>query len=258
MIASLQNGLVNQNWPDICLSNRMKEINSERNLFGGVMKSLPFILIIAMGLTSCQPKKSSSKSVTPTNVTGSNSGFQYNSASCAQNTPVQGLILETQQATSSISFENQVKLFLSASMAPQDVGNISGVPNNQGLGVTFQGAIILDQNGKVNPSRSNLNITIFDSIWYQDFQQTNSNNKAISINFNANSQAQISGGFDPAGKGFVLVQDSYGEVRFEGFISNQDFTGIVSFKNLKNVTGAAPASGTLGQFKVSNCGFFQK
>ena len=82
---------------------------------------------------------------------------------------------------------------------------------------------------------------------------------AIQIEFLPGPAVQTSGQFNlQTGDGFISFKDSYGEVRFEGRLDAQNFTGLVKFQNAKNVNvGAAPVSGTLGQFKVARCGIIQ-
>ncbi len=167
--------------------------------------------------------------------------------------PVQGSLY-----TSSGTFEDRVKALLSATVAAQDIGQISGLENDS-TGVRFQGVVKLDATGNVVAANSKMLIKIYDSfILNSQLDPSGAKYDAIQIEFVPSAKVQTSGQFNmQTGEGFVSFSDSFGEVRFEGRLDAQTFSGLVKFQNTKNVNGGSGATGTVGQFKVARCGIIQ-
>lgn len=207
------------------------------------------VLIALTLLANCSPKKSSVKAnvgVPATiNIAGVATGTQ-----CVNTSANTGMIGDN--SANSINFENQVKALLSATTNPSEVGTISASAN--GTGVGFTGIIKLDASGNVVGAQSNVTITVYDSIWYMN--QTPAN--LIELKFLPTNGSTLSGQFSVAtGDGFLSLTDKYGEVRFEGKIDAQNFSGTVRFQNTASVIGGTPASGTLGQFQIQRCAIFK-
>lgn len=217
------------------------------------MKKLVVLISLSL-LAACSPKKSSVKSnVNAAAASGSVFAGTQCPAGSTNTANNVGSIYDT--TMNSYNFENQVKLLLSATISPYDVGMISS-QGNASTGVRFSGTIKLDASGNVlGGNQSSAKITVYDSFWLAN--QTDSNK--IVLDFNPSRGGTISGQFNlQSGDGTLTLQDQYGQVTFTGRLDAQSFSGTVSFQN--NVTvlqNTQPASGNLGQFYVQRCALFQ-
>lgn len=230
---------------------------------GDNMKKLKFLILFILGTTllmACNQKKSGVKASTAsiagvaigTNCLGTNTNA--NSTFIGTAATGVGSIYDSQNA---FNFEAQVKSFLSATLSPYEVGTISAQPNDT-TGVRFGGLIKLDGSGAVIGTQSRLTITVYDSVWFMSQTAANLIEVAFNPSGTTTKGAAITGQFDLAsGDGFLSLRDQYGEVRFEGRIDAQNFSGVVRFQNLTAVNGGSPASGTLGQFFIQRCVIFQ-
>lgn len=212
------------------------------------MKKLLVLLALTL-LAACSPKKSSVKAnigaPATINIAGVATGTSC--ASTAQNT---GIIFDN--SGNSYNFETQVKALLSATTNPAEVGSVSAQAS--GTGVGFTGLIKMDTSGNIVGASSNVTITVYDSIWFAN--QTAAN--LIELKFNPAAGPTLSGQFNvTSGDGFLSLADKYGEIRFEGKIDAQNFSGTVRFTNLTTVIGGTPASGVLGQFQIQRCAIFK-
>ena len=168
-----------------------------------------------------------------------------------------------QQATITLdtvsgTFEDRVKGLLSAVTAANEIGQISGLPSDQ-TGVRFQGIIKIDAAGSVLAAQSKMLIKVYDSFVVNSQLDPNGQKyEPIAIEITPTSGTQIQGKFNmQTGEGYASFRDSFGEIRFEGKLDAQTFSGVVHFQNTKNVNGGSAASGTLGQFYVARCGIIQ-
>lgn len=212
------------------------------------MKKLTILIAISL-LAACSPKKSSVKANVAT-VAGAPL-TQCTSTMGVSSTNV-GTIYDNQNP---MGFENQVKSFLSATTNPNEVGSISSQGNAQ-TGVRFNGQVKLDAAGNVVSSQAKVNITVYDSIWLMDQM----NVQPIKMDFvNGINSVSITGQFNTStGDGTLVIKDQYGEIRFQGRMDAQNFSGTVSFQNSTSVfQGGALAAGTLGQFFIQRCAMFQ-
>lgn len=218
------------------------------------MKKLTVILALTI-LAACSPKKSSVKSNTGSSATIAGVTLGQCDGSTGTVNSTQGGIFDT--SATSYNFENQVKALLSATMSPYDVGSVSAYPNAQ-TGVRFKGVVKLDANGAVVGAQSKILISVYDSI-YVNNKYTNPNEVEIQIEFDPAKLATITGQFDTqTGTGYLSLKDKYGEVRFDGTVNAQNFSGTVRFQNSVTVlSGSSPASGSLGQFQIQRCGLLQ-
>ena len=213
------------------------------------MKKLLVLLALTL-LAACSPKKSSVKANIGAPATVTISGVTTGAA-CVNTSQNTGYIYDN--SASSYNFETQVKALLSATTNPAEVGSISALASD-GTGVGVTGLIKLDASGNVVGAQSNLLITILDSIW----QTTRSEDLKIKLNFTPANGSTLSGQFNlTSSDGFLSVADKYGEIRFEGKIDAQNFSGTVRFTNLTTVIGGTPASGVLGQFQIQRCAIFK-
>lgn len=228
------------------------------------MKKLTILIALTL-LVACNPKQNGVRSNvggrSGFNNTGFNNGGITTNTQCMNNSvggvtsqSNTGLIIDQ---SNSLNFESQVKALLSATMFPNSIGSISASgPSVDGTGVGFTGSIRVDQNGNVISSQSSLVITVYDSIWVAN--QTSSNLIPISFGPNTGTNATVSGQINvSSGTGMLYLKDQYGEIRFDGHVDAQNFSGTVSFQNSTSVLGGNNASGTLGQFMIQRCALFQ-
>lgn len=219
------------------------------------IQQISLLILVLAAFTACQPKRDSVRSaVSPTNPVGVLGGLTNIPTTCGQGQSSMGAIFDSAQPS---TFQARVVSLLSATMYPQDIGTV-GASIGDTTGVRFTGSLLLDASGNVNPTSSNLKITVYDSIWYNQYIM-NPSTEGIPLEFNPSQGAVISGQFNVStGLGFFQVKDNFGEIRFDGTITSQNFTGTVTFKNDVNVTGQAAATGPLGQFTISSCGIIRR
>ncbi len=157
-------------------------------------------------------------------------------------------------SSAGVSFESQVKAFVSATLDPAALGTVSG-DMSAPTGIDFTGALAFDNAGNLIAGSSNINIKIFDS--YVGQVVDGETIQAYLIQFGA----ATSGTLDRQMRQFqVKYSDSYGDIVFQGQyeISAQGLAqGIVTFQNRVAVNGYTPASGTLGNFKILTCAFIK-
>lgn len=211
------------------------------------------MVVVTLGLfilVGCKPaSKDGARAYTSTQrtdvVNGTGSVFP---TSCSSGQSAIGTIFDSSYSNT-ISFEERVKNFLSATTAPSDVGTISSAASDYSTGVRFQGMIKLDSSGRVVLGSSKISIKVYDS--YVASQGLNP--IAVTINTASAGQFNLS-----TGVGYVTFKDAYGEIRFDGKIDAQYFSGTVSYTNSTTVVeNASPSAGSLGQFAIATCGAVQ-
>jgi hypothetical protein len=212
------------------------------------MKKLTLVILALFVMAGCNPKKNAVKANVAT-ISGVTVGTQCTNTN--QNSNVGTIYGQAM----SLNFEQQVKALLSATTNPSDIGSIS--PNqSDSTGVRFSGRVKLDAAGNVVATQSKVTITIYDSYILMD-----NTIQPVILDLDpsaAGKNIQISGQFNTSsGDGFISIRDQYGEIRFQGRIDAERFSGTVTFANTQNVTGGQPASGTLGQFWIQRCSFLQ-
>ncbi len=220
------------------------------------MKKLLLMALATVLLVACNQKKDPKVSAVPATTVGVNARNPVDvatlTAACSQNQFPIGTIYDTgsQQVSlyNSGSYEDRVKSFLSATVNPQDVGQISSA-QWENTGVRFQGTIKLDTAGNVVLAQSKIIIKVYDSLLFQS-----STAKPIPVSIDTAS----AGNFNiSTGTGFVVFKDQYGEVRLDGRFDAQNFSGTVSYKNYVSFDNGTPAQGQLGQFLIARCAIFQ-
>ena len=228
------------------------------------MKKLILLLPLFSLMIACNPKKDGVRGqVTRDPKTNGIVGNFVTATSCPQANMSIGTIFDNSQQQVTLdsvsgTFESRVKAFLSASTAASEIGQISGLPTDQ-TGVRFQGTIKIGANGTVDGTQSKMLIKIYDSFVLNSELDANGQKfEAITLEFLPKAPTQITGQFNlQTGEGYTSFRDSFGEVRFEGRIDAQNFSGVVKFQNTKNVNGGNALSGTLGQFYVARCAIIQ-
>lgn len=163
-----------------------------------------------------------------------------------------GQIFNDPSSTSDGSFEQSVKGLLSALINPQEFGTISGDVNNSQTGVSFEGKIRYGSDGTLLLEQTNLKISVRDSFVGQKDVSGQIINPYV-INFGNATSGTVN---IPDQSFSVLFKDSYGEVLLQGKVVNQLATGSLSYRNFVHYDGGTPASGELGRFQISACGWW--
>lgn len=226
------------------------------------MKKLILVTLASLFFVACPAKKDTAGRTATVAGRGGTSGVVGGTGNpiftntCVQNVSPIGTVYDQGQQQpnlySSGSFEDRVKAFLSATVNPTEVGQISSAPTDS-TGVRFQGTIKLDQNGMVVSAQSKILIKVYDSYMLQ-----NSSYQAIPVQIDGANGGSSEGQFNmQTGMGYIVFKDQYGEIRFDGKIDAQYFSGTMSFRNNASVAGGTPAQGQLGQFYVARCGIIQ-
>lgn len=214
------------------------------------MNKISFItMVVFLGLLSaCSNQNSRSRGAivrAASSANGSALGQVVNTTCTSTSTSGYGTVYD--QTSTAYNFENRVKAFLSATVNPSEVGYVSALPSDT-TGVRFDGSIKMSSSGVVDLAQTQMTIKVSDS-----YASTGQYDPVV-ISF---SKA-TSGEFDlKTGKGSLVFKDQYGDVRFEGTLNSDYFSGTVNFSNYTHITGATAASGVLGQFYVARCGIFK-
>lgn len=222
------------------------------------MKNVLLLTIIALMFNGCNPNKESAKRTSGalrTNVAGTTTGT-FTQSYCGNNLSSIGTIYDQGTQASLYTtgnFEARVKGLLSATIDPNEIGQISSSPSDQ-TGVRFQGQIKIETNGTVNLAQTKILIKVYDSFVLQSATDGTNQYQPIPIEFTSASSGQFN---MQTGSGYVIFKDQYGEIRFDGNLSGEYLSGQVSFVNSVNVTGGSAASGVLGQFYVARCGIIK-
>ncbi|MES2801290.1 MAG: hypothetical protein V4654_02260 [Bdellovibrionota bacterium] len=224
------------------------------------MKNVLLLTIVALTVIGCNPKKESDKRTSGNGgrsaaIAGTTTGA-FTQSYCGNNLSSIGTIYDQGTQASLFStgnFEARVKGLLSATIDPNEIGQISSSPNDQ-TGVRFQGTIKVESNGTVNLAQSKILIKVYDSLVLQSASDGSNQYQPIPIEFSAAAEGQFN---LQTGSGYVIFRDQYGEIRFDGNLSGDYLSGQVSYVNLVNVTGGSAASGVLGQFYVARCGIIK-
>lgn len=217
--------------------------------------TLTIAALTLLTIAACSPKKQGVRSTLNRSAisVGIVNNSNINSNFCQQGVSPIGTIYDQGNTQTSLytsgSFEERVKGLLSVTVNPEEVGQISSAATDT-TGVRFQGAIKVDANGNVNLQQSSMLIKVYDSYVLQYPEQF----QAIEVAFATATAGQFN---MQNGQGYILFRDQYGEVRFDGTMDAQYFSGTVSYKNYSHISGSAPAQGQLGQFYVARCGIFK-
>ena len=139
-------------------------------------------------------------------------------------------------------FLNSLKGLVSAVFDPAELGNVNNYSD-----VKMRGYIDMDRSFKVNRSNSSLVIEIVD-----DYAKAGTADK-ITLSFNNLFDSRTD--TNPIS---LTFKDDYGYIILNGNLSEYDFTGEVTYKNLKSFDSSSQfANGSLGQFQIPVCSFFR-
>ena len=148
-------------------------------------------------------------------------------------------------------FRDRVAAFVSATMDPNGLGEISGDPNAS-TGIDLVMSVKVNAQGQVQ-SGSTLDLGIYDSYVGQNDQ----NGKLIEP-YSLHISQRVQGVANPqTGEFSVQFSDEYGAILFTGKMDQKTIQGTVQFQNSQSYIGGTPASGTLGQFVLPRCAVFQ-
>lgn len=202
------------------------------------------VLVVALSLAACAKKESNNKIRTNGARTDQNASF----ANCSNGSSSAGQVYD--DGTQGGSFRDRVLALVSATIAPDNFGEISGTPNAN-TGVDFRLRMKADGSGRPTGD-SRVQLVIYDSyVGTKDSAGQEIRPYPITISGNASGTInQSSRQFD------VTFEDGYGRIRVTGNWDGSQARGTVSFVNSKHVSGGAPASGTLGAFILPACGLF--
>lgn len=207
--------------------------------------SMGLLLFVALGLSACAKKEGSA-----TRVAGRSNGaapIPNTPNTCTQGQSNVGKIYGTDYR-----FENDVKGFVSATLSPDQLGQI-GYDINSPTGIDFYANFQFDSNGQVVPQNTNVKIRIFDSYSVsQNGQPAMVQPYEISALQAHSGSIQRNNGM--AGSFNVVFKDEYGEFAFNGSVNQNGIaSGTVTYRNYVAVSGYSPASGNLGQFTMYAC-----
>lgn len=178
-------------------------------------------------------------------------GQNLTQSSCAAGT-IYNETLDGISPYSSRSFQDRVGDFVSATLAPSDLGSVSGDKNSKTNYISLTGKAKFDTNGQIIPAQSSLKILIYDSL----VGSLNSDGEAISA-YPVTIEQAVSGQYDSVQQTFtVIYQDSYGNVTLTGKVNGSSISGRIDFANTAAVDSLGPRSGALGAFSISTCAFF--
>lgn len=202
-----------------------------------------------MLLVGCNPKKNTVRSAVAT----TSNGVTLSASACASDTQTGiGSIYDT--SYNSWDFNNRVKALLSADINPNEIGYISSSPTDASTGVRFTGKLKVDGSGNIVSAQSNFQIKVYDSN-----VNPSTGVLPITLTFDPSTASgqqrgvSLSGNFDSSGMGSVVVRDNLGEMKLQGVMDAQNFSGTVTFANSQNISGGAGLSGSLGQFFIQRC-----
>lgn len=196
------------------------------------------LLFVALGLSACAKKEGSA-----TRVAGRSNGaapIPNTPSTCSNGQVSVGNIYGT-----NFNFENDVKAFASATLSPDQLGQI-GYQLGSPTGVDFYGTFQFDSNGQIVAQNSNLKIEIIDSYAVSKLV----GRYVIEMNQASTGSIQRESSMSPFSATF---KDEFGEITFNGSIQNGLATGTVTYRNYVAVSGYTPAAGTLGQFTMYAC-----
>ncbi|AHI06140.1 hypothetical protein BDW_08200 [Bdellovibrio bacteriovorus W] len=206
--------------------------------------SMGLLLFVALGLSACAKKEGSA-----TRVAGRSNGaapIPNTPNTCSQGQSNVGKIYGT-----SYNFENDVKGFVSATLSPDQLGQI-GYDINSPTGIDLYGSFQFDSNGQIVAQNTNVKIRIFDS-----YAVAYNGQPAMVQPYQISAEQAYSGSIQRSGSmsSFnVTFKDEYGEFTFSGNVNQSGIAnGTVTYRNYVAVSGYSPASGTLGQFTMYAC-----
>lgn len=210
----------------------MKDLNFLRWVLGGVLG-------LSLMMTACGKKNDNKMNGNSNTVNGWTSIYGN---SCSTGASAIGMIYDDGTIG---NFQGQVMGYVSSFMDPNTLGSVSGATNSTGTGIDFKGKLVFSNNQIVAAS-SGLDIHITDSY------TTQGEKPLPSASYVGKA---ISGTLDPNSRTFkVLFQDKYGYVQISGTYDGSFVTGLIQYQNTIAYPGYSPQSGTLGKFKITQCG----
>lgn len=215
----------------------MKSPNAKKiiSLFGTVMA----LLMTACGQVRPQTTLDASAPEQNYNQTSCSGGVIYNEA-------IDGA------AFSAKSFQARVEDFVSATLAPTDLGTVSGLKTTKNNYIAISGKAKFDEAGSLIPAQSNLFIQIYDSF----VGTLNTEGEKMGA-YPVTIDTATSGHLNRSDNSFIITyQDDYGSVSLSGKVQGAALIGRVDFINTTAVDDEGARSGVLGAFTIGTCAFF--
>lgn len=138
-------------------------------------------------------------------------------------------------------FNQAIKVLVSATMDPSNVGNV----DNRN-GVKLRGSVTINTStGRIDTANSKIELSIQDDLKNSDGELY----QPIVITVLGTSGTAMNGQVN------LTFSDQYGSINLTGTYDANTFRGNVNFQNAKSYNGLS--GGTLGSFEVPVCGFFK-
>ena len=206
-------------------------------------KILLATIAMAFALSACGKKKNDDQAaVSAARETRANTNTDGVLPSGNAYQPGSEVTVEMEDSQAAV-FNQNIKVLVSATMNPEDVGNV----DNRN-GVKLRGEIGLNcgagANGSLKAADSKIQLTITD-----DKRDSEGNlYQPIVIKVVGSSGSINNGNVN------LVFADDYGSITLTGYISGSTYTGNVNFQNTKAYNGRS--SGTLGRFVIPSNNIF--
>lgn len=236
-------------------------------------RTLPLILaLLGLGLSGCTKRESSDRVVSArgTAVTGgtTNPGTGGTSTTptdglfvekCSNGSSAVGYVYDGGVPTTGESFRDRVAGLVSASLDPQQLGDISGEEGGV-TGIDFRLRLKSDGQGGIVATASHMQFMIFDSLVGQ-LDSAGAQIVPYEITMtktgDVQNRVEVSGNVDQANRTFtVTFRDDYGNISLQGRWDGSVARGTITFENFRSYDNSTPRSGMLGSFAVPTCGLF--
>lgn len=208
-------------------------------------------LPLTLAISACSKKDENSSSAI---VTGrdARTGGPLNTSS-GSFSAVNGLVYD--EYAQNDEFSNSVRKFLSTELSPQDVGYVNPLGSDD-TGFFFAGHMITSIPVDTNSFSQNLMIQANSELYMQIHHKFQNGTSTMMALMGPSTGATVSGNIQGT-RANITLNDSAGSVRLNGTISRNYFYGTFTYSNTKRYDGGPGSSGTVGNFMVPTCEFFQ-
>lgn len=207
-----------------------------------------------LALASCAKKSSSTQNRTGTAPRGDAGTAATTTLGLAVNKCADGVTssagrLIDESATGN-AFRNSWVDFFSAVMAPEFLGDLSGLPSSSTTGVNIEIKMKV-ANNQIVREETKLALIVNDGFVGKTNEGNGEIYNSIKINFASAESATYSNG-----QYTLVFADAYGKITVNGTYTQTTTTGTVTFVNSKHYSNETPKSGTLGKYSFNSCGLF--
>jgi hypothetical protein len=224
--------------------------------FGGVIFLFSLMTVLLQGCSgggttavSAMDRQQRSTTASPVTQTYNNPPIETQNCQYSES----GVIYDSSASqlesdAGSTSFRQRLVDFVSISLSPESLGEVSGV-YGASTGVQMRLRVRFTSSGQIVSGSSSLEISIYDSYVGQ------SDESGIPIEPIVIFLDTVkSGTFNASSKQLqVVFADQYGEVSLQGRVQGTDLQGTVSFQNFTSFDNSSPRSGVLGEFLIPAC-----